>query len=94
MRRRSSIVIRSDDHLGDSLGMLFLLEPAELGDTVIEKLREYLGDKIQLIKADVSRGKIEVEVECAAFRDESDRLVEAARGLRTKSALSVRRTDA
>jgi tetratricopeptide (TPR) repeat protein len=82
MRKRSSIVIRSDDHLGDSLGMLFLLEPAQLGDTVIEKLREYLGDKIQVIKAEVSREKIEVEVETVGFRDESDRLVEATAGLR------------
>ena len=39
MRKRSSIVIRSDDHLGDSLGVLFLLDPSELGDTVIDKLR-------------------------------------------------------
>ena len=82
MRTRSSIVIRSDDHLGDSLGVLFLLEPAELGDTVIEKLREYLGDKIQVIKADLSREKIEVEVETVGFRDESDRLVAATAGLR------------
>jgi tetratricopeptide (TPR) repeat protein len=82
MRKRSSIVIRSDDHLGDSLGVLFLLEPAELGDAVIDKLREYLGSKIQLIKADVSRDKIEVEVERVAHCDESDQLVEAAAGLR------------
>src|SRR5437868_3075227 len=82
MRRRSSILIRSDDHLGDSLGAIFVIEPEHLSDSVIEKLRDYLGGHVLVIKAEVSRDRIEVEVECAAFRDESDRLVEAARGLR------------
>ena len=81
-RRRSSIVIRAEDHLGDSLGVIFMLEPEQLGEGVIEKLRDYLGAQIEVTKAIVSRDTIEVEVECAAFREESDRLVEAARGLR------------
>jgi tetratricopeptide (TPR) repeat protein len=82
MRRRSSILIRADDHLGDSLGVIFLLEPENYGDSVMEKLGEYFGEQSQVHKAVVSRDKIEVEVECAAFREESDRLVDAARGLR------------
>ena len=81
MRRRSSILIRAADHLGDSLGVLFMLEPEQLGETVIEKLRDYLGEQTSIIKAMVSRDRIEVVVECAAFREESDQLVEAARGL-------------
>jgi tetratricopeptide (TPR) repeat protein len=81
MRRRSSIVIRSDDHLGDSLGVLFVLELEQLGAIVIEKLRDYLGDQCEIIQAAVSRDQIEVEVECTVFREESDRLVGAARGL-------------
>jgi tetratricopeptide (TPR) repeat protein len=81
-RRRSSIVIRAEDHLGDSLGVVFMLEPEQLGEGVIEKLRDYLGAQIEVTKAIVSRDTIEVEVECAAFPEESDRLVEAARGLR------------
>jgi tetratricopeptide (TPR) repeat protein len=82
MRRRSSILIRADDHLGDSLGAVFILEPENYGDTVIAKLREYLGAQTHVIKAEVSRDRIEVEVECTSFRAESDRLVDAARGLR------------
>jgi tetratricopeptide (TPR) repeat protein len=81
-RRRSSLVIRAEDHLGDSLGVIFMLEPDQLDEGVIEKLREYLGAQVEISKAVVSRDQIEVEVECAAFRDESDRLIEAARGLR------------
>ena len=82
MRRRSSILIRAEDHLGDALGAIFVLEPENYGDHVIEKLRDYLGEHAQIVKAEVSRDRIEVEVECTAFRVESDRLVETARGLR------------
>ena len=71
-----------------------MLEPEQLDDSVIEKLRDYLGAQIEVIKAVVSRDKIEVEVECAAFREESDRLVESARGLRKNRPPSIRRIDA
>ncbi len=81
MRHRSSIVIRSEDHFGDPVGVIFLLEPEQLGDTVIEKLRDYFGGKIQVLKAVVSRDKIEVDLESPNLREESDRLVEAAAGL-------------
>lgn len=87
MRRHSSIVIRADDHLGDSLGAVFILEPEKSGDVFIEKLREYLGEKVEVVKAEVSREKIEVEVACTAFRAESDRMVDAARGLRKNGLL-------
>jgi tetratricopeptide (TPR) repeat protein len=82
MRRRSAIVIRSDDHLGDLLGAIFVLDAEHLHDTLIEKLQEYFGPQIQVLKAVVSRDKIDIEADCAAFPDESDRLVESARGLR------------
>ena len=84
MRRRGSILIRSEDHLGDPLGVIFMLEADQIGDSVIEKLRDYLGQHIEVIKAVVSRDKIEVEVEYEELREESDRLVEAARGLQSK----------
>lgn len=64
------------------MGAIFVLEPENYGDHVIDKLRDYLGEHAQIVKAEVSRDRIEVEVECTAFRAESDRLVESARGLR------------
>jgi tetratricopeptide (TPR) repeat protein len=82
MRRRSAIVIRSDDHLGDLLGAIFVLDAEHLHDTLIEKLHEYFGPQIQVLKAIVSRDKIDIEADCDAFPEESDRLVESARGLR------------
>ncbi len=82
MRRRSSIAIRSDDHHGDQIGVIFLLEADQLDETIIEKLRAYLGAHTEIIRVTVSRDRIEVEVEYAAFREESDQLVESARGLK------------
>jgi len=82
MRRRDTIVIRSDDHHGDQIGVIFLLEADQLGQTVIEKLRAYLGAQTEIVRAMVSRDQIEVEVEYAPYRDESDQLVESARGLK------------
>jgi len=82
MRRRGTILIRAEDHLGDAVGAIFVLDAESLGDTVIEKLRDYLGAQIHVLKAVVSRDRIEVEAECAAFEEESGRLIESARGLR------------
>jgi tetratricopeptide (TPR) repeat protein len=95
MRRRRSISIRADDHLSDPLGALFLLEPEQISDTVIDKLCAYLGPKTRVLKATLSRDRLEVEVECLELNDESNRMVEAAAGLRTKrlyrSAISMLR---
>jgi tetratricopeptide (TPR) repeat protein len=81
MRVRHSIVIRNEDHLSDSLGIVFMLEQEQLNDTLIEKLREYLGDAIQVRQAVVARDRLEVEVEAVSMREASDRLVDASAGL-------------
>ena len=83
MRRRSSIVIRSEDHLGDPLGAIFVLDAEHTaGHPDRKAARRISAAQIQVLKAVVSRDKIEIEADCAAFPDESDRLVESARGLR------------
>ena len=58
MRYRNVIAIRSEDHLGDPLGVIFMLEPEQIGDGVIEKLREYFGPHAEIIKAVVSRDQL------------------------------------
>ena len=55
MRARRSLVIRRNDHVGDPIGMAFLESPETDGDAVLARLREYLGDKLKLVKAEVSR---------------------------------------
>jgi tetratricopeptide (TPR) repeat protein len=78
MRRKSLIVIRSEDHVGDPLGVLFLVGPEELGDRVDEKLASYLGARIRILKAVITSSRIEVEVDSLGLSEESDRMLEAA----------------
>jgi len=62
-RARRSLVIRRVDHVGDPVGLAFLESPETNGDAVLERLREYLGDKLKVVKAEVAHGEITVEVE-------------------------------
>jgi tetratricopeptide (TPR) repeat protein len=86
MRARRSLVIRRNDHVGDPIGMAFLESPETNGDAVLERLREYLGDKLKLVKAEVSHGEITVEVESRGWTEEGARMAAAARDLYRKGA--------
>jgi len=79
-------VIRRDDHVGDPVGLAFLESPETNGDAVLERLREYLGDKLKLVKAEVSPAEITVEVESRGWTEESARMAAAARDLYQKGA--------
>ena len=86
MRQRRSLTIRREDHIGDPIGLVFL-EPAEInGDAVLERLSAYLGDKLRVTRADVSRDEITVEVEARRWIEEGARLAAAARELHAKGA--------
>lgn len=86
-RASARLVIRRDDHAGDSLGFVFLEAGVGNRDGVIERLREYLGPRVRIIKAEVSAEQIEVEVSARRFAEEAARMAEAAEGLRRKGAL-------
>jgi len=86
MRARRSLVIRRNDHVGDPVGMAFLESPETNGDAVLARLREYLGDKLKLVKAEVSHGEITVEVESRGWTEEGARMAAAARDLYQKGA--------
>jgi tetratricopeptide (TPR) repeat protein len=86
MRARRSLVIRRNDHVGDPIGMAFLESPETDGDAVLARLREYLGDKLKLVKAEVSHGEITVEVESRGWTEEGARMAAAARDLYQKGA--------
>lgn len=79
-------MIRRDDHVGDPVGLAFLESPETNGDAVLERLREYLGDKLKLVKAEVSPAEITVEVESRGWTEESARMAAAARDLYQKGA--------
>ncbi len=95
MRARRSLVIRRIDHVGDPVGLAFLESPETDTDALLERLREYLGDKLKLVKAEVSRGEITVEVEARGWTEEGARMAAAARDLYQKggkrAALSMYR---
>ncbi len=85
-RARRSLVIRRIDHVGDPLGLAFLESPETHGDAVLERIREYLGDKLKLVKAEVSRTEITVEVESRGWPEEGARMASLARELYEKGA--------
>jgi tetratricopeptide (TPR) repeat protein len=85
-RARRSLVIRRIDHVGDPVGLAFLESPETDGDAVLERLREYLGDKLRLVKAEVSHTEITVEVESRGWVEEGTRMALLARDLYQKGA--------
>src|SRR5579875_616488 len=84
IRYRRRMVLLRDDHIGDSLGAIFLDPSAEKGDEIISRLRDYLGEGVRVIHAEVSSERIEVEVEVRALAEEANRLAAAANDLSRK----------
>src|ERR1700739_1079997 len=85
-RARRSLVIRRIDHVGDPVGLAFLESPETNGDAVLERIRDYLGDKLRLVKAEVSHTEITVEVESRGWAEEGARMAAAACDLYEKGA--------
>ena len=85
-RVRRSLVIRRADHVGDPVGLAFLESPETNGDAVLDRIREYLGDKLKLVKAEVSHNEITVEVESRGWAEEGARMAALARELHEKGA--------
>ena len=85
-RGRRSLVIRRVDHVGDPVGLAFLESPETDGDAVLDRVREYLGDKLKLVKAEVSHDEITVEIEFRGWTEEGTRMASAARDLYEKGA--------
>ena len=85
-RARRSLVIRRVDHVGDPVGLAFLESPETNGDAVLERIREYLGHKLKLVKAEVSHDEITVEIEFRGWTEEGTRMASVARDLYEKGA--------
>lgn len=80
------MVIRREDHIGDGLGSIFLETGAGDPDAIIARLREYLGSRVRILKAEIGAEQIEIEVGPRRFAEEAARLAEAAQGLRRTGA--------
>jgi tetratricopeptide (TPR) repeat protein len=85
-RATARLVIRREDHVADRLGLIFL-EGADDHDAVIERLREYLGKRVAIVKAEVGPDTIEVEVTGRRYAQEAARLADVAEELRRNGAL-------
>ena len=93
-RRRRSLTIRRNDHIGDSLGSAFLHTPQLEGDAILARIGEYLGAQVKILKADFSAEQIDVDVEARGWPQEGARLAAAAvfsrSGLRPLADMSAR----
>ena len=85
-RERRALVIRREDHIGDPIGIAFLESAETDSDAVLARLREYLGSKLKLVKAEISHDEITVEVESRGWREEGARMAAAAKDLHAKGA--------
>jgi tetratricopeptide (TPR) repeat protein len=77
-------MLRRDDHIGDRLSLIFLDPSSENEDVIIERLREYLGKRVRVLKAELTPERAEVEVEVHALADEASRLAATAVDLSRK----------
>jgi tetratricopeptide (TPR) repeat protein len=82
----ASIVIRREDHIGDSLGLIFLEDVGGNQDAIIDRLRDYLGPRLRILKAEIGAERIEIEIGGRRFAEEAARMAEAAESLRRKGA--------
>jgi tetratricopeptide (TPR) repeat protein len=80
------LVLLRDDHIGDPLGAIFLDPSPDNEDSIIARLRDYLGERVRIVKAEITHERIEVEVEVQAMADEASRLAAAAMDLNRKGA--------
>jgi tetratricopeptide (TPR) repeat protein len=86
IKQQRRVVILRDDHIGDPIGGLFLDPDALDEDGIIARLRDYLGARVRIVKAELSAERAEIEVETQALADEATRLAATARDLSRKGA--------
>jgi tetratricopeptide (TPR) repeat protein len=86
IRQRRRITIMRDDHIGDSLGAIFLDVAAHKEDSIMARLGEYLGKRVRILKAEISNDRAEVDVEVKAWEEEGSRLAALATDLDKKGA--------
>jgi tetratricopeptide (TPR) repeat protein len=86
IKQRRRIVILRDDHLGDPVGRMFIDAHGDNGDSILERLSDYLGRRVRIVRADLTSQRAEVEVELQALVEEASRLSAAAKNLQRKGA--------
>jgi tetratricopeptide (TPR) repeat protein len=83
---RRHIRILREDHAGDPLGLIFVEPSEERRDFILERLREYLGPRINIRSVEVDSHVAELEVQSLGLPEESERIATAAANLRAGGA--------
>lgn len=83
--KKKTLVIFRDDHIGEPIGAIFFgLEEGE--PETARRVCEYLGNKVRVLKIELDRDRVVVDVEASIFTEESDRMASAAADLIRKGA--------
>jgi tetratricopeptide (TPR) repeat protein len=86
LTQRRRIIILRDDHIGETLGAIFLEPSADKEDWTISLVRKYLGRRVRVLKVELRTERAEIEVVVQAWSEEAARLVATARDLKNKGA--------
>lgn len=86
VRQRKRLTILRDDHIGDPIGAMFLDCSPEYQDAILERLGDYLGRRVKILKLELAADRAEVEVEVRSMAEEAARLAATARDLARKGA--------
>ena len=86
IRRRRTVTIRRDDHLGDPIGVIFLDPESADHDSLVSRLRDYLGDRVRILKLELDSSRADVEVEARSLEDEANQLAATANDLAGRGA--------
>jgi tetratricopeptide (TPR) repeat protein len=81
LRQRRTITIRREDHLEDALGAVFFASADGNENDILERLRDYLGRYVTLMRAEIGSRQMTVEVRAQGFPEESERLAAEAEKL-------------
>ena len=65
MRQRKVLTIWRDDHIGDAVGGIFLDREGEGADAIFDRLSDYLGRRVKIIKVELMRDRLTAEVRLA-----------------------------
>lgn len=81
MRQRRTLIIRREDHLEDEVGAIFFVPAVGNENSILQRLGDYFGPRVTLIRAEIEAKQITVEVRAQCFSEESARLATEARKL-------------